>query len=88
MQSTRRFLAFAVLGAAGLMPAVARAQADAGADDLMKRLRGAPGSRVGGATRGIKRDQPTGTATPQPGSAAALPATTSAPARVAGAAGG
>ena len=53
MQATRRFLAIAALGAVGLVPVAARAQADAGADDLMRCLRGAPGSRVGGATRGI-----------------------------------
>ena len=54
MLSTRRFLAFAAFGAAGLLPSVTLAQSDPGADDLMKRLRGAPGGRVGGATRGIK----------------------------------
>jgi hypothetical protein len=53
MQATRRFLAIAALDAVGLVPAVGRAQADASADDLMRRLRDAPGSRVGGATRGI-----------------------------------
>ena len=53
MQATRRFLAIAALGAVGLVPVAARAQADAGADDLMRCLRGAPGSRVGRAPRGI-----------------------------------
>jgi hypothetical protein len=53
MQATRRFRAIAARDAVGLVPAVGRAQADASADDLMRRLRDAPGSRVGGATRGI-----------------------------------
>jgi len=53
MQAPRRFLAIAALGAVGVVPVAAHAPADAGADDLMRRLRGAPGSRVGGATRGI-----------------------------------
>jgi hypothetical protein len=87
MLQTRRFLAFALFGAASLAPAVARAQADAGADDLMKRLRGAPGSRVGGATRGIKRDQPAGTPSAQPATNPAAPASNR-PARVAGTNGG
>lgn len=77
MQSTRRFLAFAVLGAAGLVPALASAQtqpaaADPGADDLMRRLRGTPGSRVGGATRGLKREETPAQPATRP--AAALPA--------------
>jgi hypothetical protein len=51
--STCRFLAIAALGAVGLVPVAARAQAGAGADDVMRRLRGTAVSRVGGATRGI-----------------------------------
>jgi hypothetical protein len=87
MQSTRRFLAFAALGAATMAPGLAVAQSDPGADDLMKRLRGAPGSRVGGATRGIKRDQPTGADATAPAARPVAPAG-NAPARVAGTSGG
>ncbi len=86
MLSTRRFLATALFGAAGLVPAVARAQSDAGADDLMKRLRGAPGSRVGGATRGIRRDRPAAAAIPA-APTASQPAAV-APTGVAGVSGG
>ncbi len=91
MQSTRRFLACAVLGAVGLvpalLPALAHAQADAGTDDLLRRVRGAPGSRVGGATRGLRRDQPGQAAPVQPSPTPASPPTGSAR-RAAGASGG
>ncbi len=86
MFSTRRFLAAAVLGVAGMAPTLGQAQSDPGADDLRRRLRGAPGSRVGGATRGVKRDQPNGT-----GASTTTPATvpaTTVPARVATSTGG
>ncbi len=86
MLSSRRFLALAVLGVAGAVPTLGQAQSDPGADDLMRRLRGAPGSRVGGATRGVKRDHPTATGVTAP--AAAPSPTSPAPARVATTTGG
>ena len=58
MAMTRRSLACYVLAFAGLVPGLAHAQADAGSADLINRVRGAPGGRVGGATRGIHRDDP------------------------------
>ncbi len=64
MSSTRRFFAMAALGAIAALPAAAWAQSDPGADDLMRRVRGAPGSRVGGATRGMRRDEPAEAPTP------------------------
>lgn len=68
MTATRRTLAAALFGLAGLVPGVALAQSDAASQELMRRLRGAPGSRVGGATRGLRRDDATtgGTQTPAP----------------------
>jgi hypothetical protein len=54
MQATHRFLAIAARGAVGLVAVAARAPADAGADDLMRRLRRAHGSQLGGGNpRGI-----------------------------------
>ncbi len=68
--NSRRLFALALLGAA-LAPVVARAaDDDAGSADLMRKLRGAPGQRVGGATRGIHRDDP---AHPAPAPASARP---------------
>ena len=62
--NSRRLFALALLGAA-VTPVVARAADTDGSNDLMRKLRGAPGARVGGATRGIHRDDPA-TNTPAP----------------------
>ena len=69
--NSRRLFALALLGAA-VAPVVARAADEEGGTDLMRKLRGAPGARVGGATRGIHRDdQATNTPAPAAGRQAA-----------------
>jgi hypothetical protein len=52
-----------------LYPTVSIAQTDQTSDqtsDLIRRLRGAPGGRIGGATRGIHNDNNTQQPQPQP----------------------
>ncbi len=60
MQTHRPFLAIIAVAATLLLPALAAAQPAPGAapgaggsEELITRIRGTPGSRVGGATRGL-----------------------------------
>lgn len=62
-----------------LLPSIGQAQSSAATDDLISRVRGAPGSRVGGATRGIGGQ----TATPAQPAPTTTQATAPAPRRAA-----